>query len=244
MYFTRPLRFNLRTLLLLVGLHIAFANPALAQDDDDDFFIFEEDESTQIADPFESINRATFALNDSLYRGVLKPVAVGFRVVPEPARIGLSNFFTNLGTPISAINALLQLDLPNAGSEAARFVINSTVGILGFFDPATDMGIEQDREDLGQTLARYGVGNGFYLVIPFYGYSSLRDGLGTLGNAAINPVYNPLSLGEILALTVAEAETTLSLDEDTYEALYDASIDPYIFFRTSYIQNRAGRVEE
>lgn len=238
------LRQSVKILLLLSGLQFGMSGSALAQDDDDDFFIFEEDESTQIADPFESINRATFAFNDSLYRGVLKPVAVAFRVVPEPARISLSNFFSNLGTPISAINALLQLDLPNTGTEVSRFVINSTIGILGFFDPATSMGIEQDTEDLGQTLGRYGIGNGFYLVVPFYGYSTLRDGLGTLGNTALNPVNNPLSVGEIFALTLADAETTLSLDEDTYEALYDASIDPYIFFRTSYIQNRAGNIEE
>jgi len=244
MYSTRPLRHCVRFFLLLAGLQFALTNTVLAQDDDDDFFFFEEESSTQIADPFESINRATFAFNDSLYRGVLKPVAVAFRVVPEPARIGLSNFFSNLGTPISAINALLQLDLRNTGTEVSRFLINSTIGILGFFDPATDMGIEEDQEDLGQTLARYGIGNGFYLVIPFYGYSSLRDGLGTLADTALNPVNDPLSYGEILALTVADAETTLSLDEDTYEALYDASIDPYIFFRTSYVQNRAGSVEE
>ena len=243
MFAKLSIRQSVKILLLLGGLQIAMSGSALAQDDDD-FFIFEEDESTQIADPFESINRATFAFNDSLYRGVLKPVAVAFRVVPEPARIGLSNFFSNLGTPISAINALLQLDLPNTGSEVSRFVINSTIGILGFFDPATSMGIEQDTEDLGQTLGRYGIGNGFYLVIPFYGYSTLRDGLGTLGNTALNPVNDPLSVGEIFALTLADAETTLSLDEDTYEALYDASIDPYIFFRTSYVQNRAGNIEE
>jgi phospholipid-binding lipoprotein MlaA len=229
-------------LFALLGLQLCLIGPVYAQDDDDDFFEF--DEGPQIADPLESLNRATFALNDSLYRGVLKPVAVAFRVVPEPARISLSNFFSNLGTPISAINALLQLDLPNAGTEASRFAINSTLGILGLFDPAGSMGIEQDNEDLGQTLGRYGVGHGFYVVIPFLGFSSLRDGLGSLGNTAINPVLDPLSTGEIIALNLAQAETTLSLDPDTYEALYQSAIDPYIFFRTSYIQNRAGRVEE
>ncbi len=234
---------GIRTLVLLV-LPFALLTPAAAQDDDDDFFIFEEDEGPQIADPFESINRATFALNDSLYRGVLKPVAVAFRVVPEPVRVSLSNFFGNIGTPISAINALLQLDLPNAGTEASRFVINSTIGILGLFDPASSMGLEQETEDLGQTLGRYGVGHGFYVVIPFLGFSSLRDGLGSLGNTAMDPVIDSLSAGEIIALNLAEAETTLSLDQDTYEALYQSAIDPYIFFRSSYVQNRSGNVEE
>ncbi len=207
----------LRTLLTVFSLQLCLATTAAAQDDDDDFFEF--DEGPQIADPFETINRATFSLNDSLYRGLLKPVAVAFRVVPEPARVSVSNFFSNLGTPISAINALLQLDLPNAGTEASRFVINTTVGILGLFDPASSMGLAQETEDLGQTLGRYGIGHGFYVVIPFLGFSSLRDGLASLGNTAIDPVLNPLSTGEIIALNLGEAETSLSLDADTYEAL-------------------------
>jgi len=232
---------NYRAILGLIGLQFCLCIPVYAQDDDD-FFVFDEEEGPQIADPFESLNRATFALNDTMYRRILKPVAVGFREVPEPARVAFSNFYSNLVTPVSAINALLQLDLPNTGTEVSRFLINSTVGILGLFDPASSMGIEQDTEDLGQTLARWGVGHGFFLVVPFYGFSSLRDGLGDLGNAAINPVYNSLSNGEIVGLYLLDAEISLSFDEDTYEALYQSSIDPYIFFRTSYIQNRAGSV--
>jgi phospholipid-binding lipoprotein MlaA len=229
----------------LLGLLLLVSAAALAQDDDD-FFVFdeEEDTGTVIADPLESLNRVTFAFNDKLYRGVLKPVAKGLRVLPEPVLVSGSNFFSNLGAPVSAISALLQFDLPNAGTEIARFAVNTTLGILGLFDPATDMGLAQDEEDLGQTLARYGVGHGFYLVLPFYGSSSLRDTFGTVATAAINPVYDNLETGEIIAINLSAAEAALALDQDTYEAFYDSALDPYIFFRSAWLQNRAGKVEQ
>lgn len=239
-----------RTLFpLLLGLSLALANTAvLAQEEDDDFFVFDEEENDTptIADPLESINRVTFAFNDKMYRVVMKPIARGLRVLPEPVRNSGSNFFNNLGTPVSAINALLQLDLPNAGTEVSRFLLNSTFGILGLFDPATHMGIIRDNEDLGQTLGRYGMGQGFYVVLPFIGASSLRDGLGLFGDAAINPVYDQLGMSttEIIGARALEAEIKLSLDQDTYEAFYDSALDPYIFFRSAYTQNRAGRVDE
>lgn len=233
--------------ILLISLLAGLASSALyAQEDDDDFFIFdeEEDDSQSIADPLEGLNRASFALNDSLYRGIMKPIARGLRVLPVPVRTSGANFFDNLGTPVSAINALLQFDLPNTGTELSRFVINTTIGILGIFDPATDLGLVRDQEDLGQTLGRYGIGHGFYLVIPFLGPSSLRDGLGSIGNTAMNPVYWELHNDAAIPITIVDAEITLSLDQDTYEALYESSLDPYIFFRSAYVQNRAGRVEE
>jgi phospholipid-binding lipoprotein MlaA len=232
--------------LALVLLLAVMGAGAQAQEDDDDFFIFdeEEDDSPSIADPFESLNRASFAFNDTLYRGVLKPVARGLRVIPRPVRTSGANFFDNLFTPVSAVNALLQFDLPNTGTEVSRFLINSTIGLFGFFDPATDLGIARDTEDLGQTLGRYGLGHGFYLVVPFFGNSSLRDGLGSFGNAAMQPLYDNLVTGEILAINAVNAEITLSLDQDTYEAFYDSALDPYIFFRSAYVQNRAGRVEQ
>lgn len=233
--------------ILFFALLTGMASPALlAQEDDDDFFIFdeEEDDSPSIADPLEGLNRASFALNDALYRGVMKPIARGLRVFPAPVRTSGANFFDNLGTPISAINALLQLDLPNTGTELSRFVINTTIGLLGFFDPATDLGIARDEEDLGQTLGKYGVGHGFYLVIPFRGPSSLRDVLGSIGNTAMNPLYWELHDDAAIPVNLVDAEISLSLDQDTYEAFYDSSLDPYTFFRSAYVQNRAGRVEE
>lgn len=229
-------------------LTLAFLSPLALSQDDEDFFVFDEEEEDfiEIADPFESLNRATFSFNDKIYRNLLKPVAVGYRVVPEPARISISNVFSNLHTPVSAANALLQLDLPNTGTEISRFIINSTIGILGLFDPAAAMGIEQDNEDLGQTLAHYGIGHGFYVVVPLFGSYSLRDGIASFGDNALSPLYKEWDpeTPEYLAFRLLEAETALSLDENTYEAFYKSALDPYIFFRSAYIQNRSGAVEQ
>lgn len=234
-----------RRLLLLCLLSAFAAGPLLAQDDDE-FFVFdeEEDQVPPVADPLESFNRASFALNDKLYRGVLKPVARGLRVLPVGLRTSLANFFDNLGTPVSAISALLQADPKNAATELSRFVINTTVGIAGLLDPATDMGLVEDTEDLGQALGRFGVGHGFYLVIPLMGPSSLRDMIGSSATAAVNPLYWDLDSGEIIALNLTDAEIALSLDQDTYESFYDSALDPYIFFRSAWEQNRAGQVRE
>ena len=236
-----------RALALLLLLFPAMAmaqDPAADTFEDEDFFVFDEggEEEPEIADPFEGFNRAMFSFNDTLYRAVLKPVARGLRVLPVPVRSSVNNFFANLGTPISAISALLQGDLPNAGSELGRFGVNSTLGILGLFDPATGMGLEQDNEDMGQTLARYGIGSGPYLVLPLLGSSSVRDGFGFGINAMLNPVNTDLDVGEIVAIQLLNVEIALSLDEDTYEAFYDDALDPYIFFRSAWVQNREGRI--
>lgn len=228
--------------LLAFGLLLGSV-PLQAQEDDDDFFVFDEDgETPTVADPFEPVNRAIFGFNDKAYRYVLKPVARGLRVLPTPVRVSMSNFFTNLRAPISAFSALLQADPKNAGSEAARFVVNTTVGIVGLFDPATSMGLIQDEEDLGQTLGRWGVGHGFYIVMPFVGPTSLRDVAGQIPSNTWNPLYRNLDNGEIIAINVVSGEVELSLDQDTYEAFYDSALDPYAFFRSAWEQNRAGRV--
>ncbi|MDC0598781.1 VacJ family lipoprotein [Gammaproteobacteria bacterium] len=233
-------------LFLSFVLSIFLAPVSLAQDDDD-FFIFdeEEEEIKEVADPLEPFNRAMFTFNDKLYRGVLKPVAIGYRRVPEPARISVSNFLDNLETPVSSVNALVQLDIKNAVTESSRFLINSTIGLFGLFDPATKMGLERETEDLGQTLGRYGVGHGFYLVLPLSGPSSLRDGISRVGNnIRANPMLDDLSNGDFIVLRLIDAETALSLDQDSYEAFYESALDPYIFFRSSYIQRRDAQVAQ
>ena len=218
---------------------------ALAQEAEDDFF-FSDDEmiDDEIADPFESLNRLVFAANDRLYRIVLSPVVRTYRLVPQPVRISISNFYSNLTAPISAINAPLQLDEPNAGTEISRFGINSTIGLLGFFDPATGMGIMEDREDFGQTLGRYGLDHGFYLVLPVLGFSSFRDLGGRAGDSLLNPinhVWDP-ETDEYIGWQALDAVNDLSFDVDAYTSLYDSALDPYVFFRSAYVQNRAGAV--
>jgi len=223
---------------------LAAATCATAQDEDDDFFVFDEEEEQgpSVADPLEGFNRAIFAFNDKIYRGVLKPVARGLRVLPVPVRTSLSNFFANLRAPVSSASALLQGDVRNAGSELGRFLLNSTIGIVGLFDPATPAGLVRDEEDLSQTLGRWGLGPGFYLVMPFIGPSSLRDFPGMMASNALNPLYDNLERGEMIGINIAAAEVALSLDQDTYEALYDGALDPYLFFRSAWAQSRAGRI--
>jgi phospholipid-binding lipoprotein MlaA len=233
---------------LLILLCLLFTSSLVySQEEEDDFFFFEEETfEEEIADPFESINRVMFNFNDKMYRAVLSPAVKTYRVVPEGARVSISNFYDNLTAPISAINALLQLDIPNAASEIYRFGINSTIGILGLFDPASRWGFEQDREDLGQTLAYYGVGHGFYVVLPFIGFSSLRDTTGRVGNGALNPInhiWDP-DLDEWLVFQSLDAVNDFSFNVDTYTSLYDSALDPYVFFRSAYVQNREGAVNQ
>ncbi|HEY0963949.1 MAG TPA: VacJ family lipoprotein [Pseudomonadales bacterium] len=213
--------------------------------DDEEFFVFDEDEdesATAIADPLERVNRVTFAFNDKMYRVVLLPIARGLRVLPEPVRIAGSNFFDNLTGPVSSFSALLQGDVRNSATELGRFVLNTTAGMAGLFDVATDVGLEADREDLGQTMGKYGIGHGFYLVLPFAGPSSLRDAVGLSTTQRINPLYDNLHTDEVIAINVVQAEIALSLDRDTYVSMYDQALDPYAFFRSAWVQNRAGQV--
>jgi phospholipid-binding lipoprotein MlaA len=231
-------------LRLLPLLAVLASTPVLAQDDEE-FFDFDEVESSvTVPDPLESFNRASFALNDKLYRGFLKPVARGMRVLPVPVRTSLSNFFINLVAPVSAASALLQGDAHNAATEAGRFILNTTAGLGGFLDPATGIGLIQDEEDIGQMLARWGVGHGFYLVVPLYGPTSLRDMAGSIANNKANPLYGNLVTGEIIGINVTGSEILLSLDQDTYEAFYESSLDPYVFFRSAWAQNRQGMIDQ
>ncbi|MEJ2201948.1 MAG: VacJ family lipoprotein [Desulfuromonadaceae bacterium] len=235
-----------KILLLLALLTLLSVGAVCAADDE---FILEEDpfaeeEVAPIADPLESVNRGIFWVNDKLYVFLFKPVARGLRVVPEPIRISTSNVFSNLGTPVRAVNNLLQLKIVDTLGEITRFIVNSTIGIAGLFDPAAAMGVPKKEEDFGQTLGHYGIGQGFYLVLPVLGPSSLRDGVGRVGDYFADPLTYLLSQEELLALRTAEKETELSLDKDTYDKIRKHELDPYLFVRNAYIQLRAAEVEK
>ncbi len=202
-------------------------------------------EEISVWDPLEPVNRGIFWFNDGAYRYVIKPVAKGFRVVPKPVRKSGANFFSNLLTPMRVINSLLQLKLKKTGTELARFGINTTIGIAGLFDPADKhFNLEKHSEDFGQTLASYGVGHGFYIVIPILGPSSLRDGVGVLGDALVDPIYYAFNNQDALAAKALDTINYLSLDNDSYEALTDDSIDPYLSIRDAYLQSRKQSVAE
>lgn len=207
---------------------------------------FAEGKTTiEVHDPIEPFNRGMFWVNDKLYFYLFKPVARGLRVIPEPGRISLSNFFSNLTTPVRFANCLLQLKFIDATHELSRFVVNSTLGIGGLFDPATKVGkIPKKKEDFGQTLGRYGVGPGFYLVLPVLGPSNVRDTAGLAGDYYLDPwTYMADSEDWLIAKTV-DKENELSLDEDTYEDIKKQALDPYLFIRNAYAQRREGQIKK
>lgn len=211
---------------------------------ENDPFADEDTQQLQIYDPIEPVNRGVFWVNDKLYFYLFKPIAKGWRVVPEPARVSVGNVFDNLSAPVRMVNSLLQFKLKAAGSELYRFIVNSTVGLAGLFDPATKLGVPQHDEDLGQTFGHYGAGSGFYLVLPILGPSNLRDGVGRIGDAFLYPLTYSLRSEELLATKFVESENELSLDKDTYEGIKKHEIDPYLFIRNAYEQRRAAKISE
>jgi phospholipid-binding lipoprotein MlaA len=229
--------------------HSKSAEGSQSQITDEDFDLLEEEPSgkvAEISDPLEPVNRLVFGLNDVLYSWVLIPVSQFYTdVAPEPARIGIRNFFNNVTTPIRYANCLLQGKGEGAKAELDRFLINTTEGILGFGDPAKDKhGIEAVYEDLGQTLAVHGFGNGWYLVIPLLGPSTLRDAVGGVGDLFLNPVFylEPCELR--LGVSGGKQTNESSFHIGEYESLKADTIDHYIAIRQTYRQYRNKKIEE
>jgi phospholipid-binding lipoprotein MlaA len=207
--------------------------------------VFEEE--LVVSDPLEAFNRAMFAFNDVLYMYGLRPLKTVYRVVPEPMRESIARFFSNLSTPIRFANSVLQIKLGDAGREAGRFVINSTLGIGGLFDPAQSVfEISKKEEDFGQTLGRWGLGGGPYLVLPVVGPTNLRDAGGRLVDTWFEPAWYLLGqeTGYYLIEETSVGFNELSLDPDTYETIRVEQLDPYLFIRDAYVQRRAAKVAE
>jgi phospholipid-binding lipoprotein MlaA len=197
-----------------------------------------------IADPLEPVNRIMYGFNDVAYFWVVKPVTHAYAgVVPKPARIGIGNFFHNVATPPRLVNCLLQGKGSAAGTELRRFAINTTAGVLGFGDPAHDQwGLEPAEEDLGQTLAVYGFGNGCYVVWPLLGPSTLRDSVGMLGDQFLNPIRYVEPEEVSIGISVESAVNDGSLHIGEYEAFKSAAVDPYVAMRGAYVQYRKKQI--
>ena len=205
-----------------------------------------EEEGVQIADPLYPWNNAMYQFNDKLYFWVMKPVAKGYSYVfPEDIRIAVGNFFYNLITPVRFVSDVLQLKMKNAGNELVRLVYNSTAGVFGLVDAAkTDFNISRHDEDLGQTLGTYGIGNGFYIVWPFIGPSSLRDTVGLVGDGFLTPVYYVNPWEASLGIEAYDKINDTSLHIGDYEDLKESAVDPYVAIRDAYTQHRKKEVEE
>lgn len=210
------------------------------EDEDDLSFLDDEDEVIEVYDPFETFNRGVFWFNDKAYFYVMKPVAKGWRwLSPEPLRLGIRNFFSNLRAPIRFFNAAFQGKFRDAGNELTRFGVNSTLGIGGLYDPAkAHFGIERKIEDTGQTLAHYGVGPGPYLVLPFLGPSNVRDGIGLFGDVYLSLVPAVFEHRGYWIAVTGDVINFLAIDKDTYEGIVNDSLDPYLFLRNAYGQYR------
>jgi len=200
-------------------------------------------DAPKISDPFILINKAFFHFNDKFYHYILKPAAKGYDyIMPAPFQKSINNFFTNISAPVRLANCLLQGKTQKGADEFRGFVINSTAGLFGFFNPAK---IKKDsEEDFGQTLAFYSVDNGFYLVLPFLGPTTARD----FSGSAINYFLHPFSYIEdtevVLGIRGLERLNYTSLDPEKYERLIKSAMDPYELVKDGYLQIRAEKIKK
>lgn len=205
----------------------------------------QQSERVAKVDPFESINRAVFTFNENADEYVVKPAAEAYKfVLPEFIRTGVTNFFSNIGDVFVAANNLLQGKPVNAANDIGRFLVNSTIGILGFFDVATDAGLEKNQEDFGQTLGVWGLSDGPYVVLPFFGPSSVRDTAGFVVDVKTNFILNSNHLNDDqkIGTTVLRVINYRANLLEASQLLEDAAFDKYSFLRDSYLQRRRNQV--
>ena len=194
-------------------------------------------------DPWEGYNRSMFRFNDAVDTAVLKPVATAYRdVVPQPVRTGVGNVLGNLGDPWIALNNLLQGKVAEGMSDLMRFALNSTWGLLGLLDIASEAGLPKHDEDLGQTLGRWGVGEGAYIVLPFFGPRTVRDAVALpadmMGNEPFSIDHVP-TRNTVLGMRVVHGRSVLLGADRT---LKEAALDRYAFVRDFYLEQRRYKV--
>lgn len=218
-------------LVLLLGTTLGLAGCATTGDDRDP------------RDPLEDFNRSVFKFNDSLDRAIIRPVARGYaRVMPAPVNQGVTNFFNNLSDVRSALNNLLQFKIGRAFSDVGRIAVNSTLGILGLMDVASNINLPRYNEDFGQTLGVWGFGPGPYLVLPVVGPSSGRDGVGFVVDWFTDPLYyldDPVVAWSLRGLDLVDTRADLLSASRVFE---QAALDPYAFIRDAYLQRRRNLV--
>lgn len=222
---------NFKVLLpAICGLSLAAASPAFAGDDE------KTAKNGGTNDPLESLNRITSGFNALFRQAILDPVVDVYQfVTPDPVEEIISNAASNLSEPITIGSSLLQGDTENAGVATQRFLINSTIGVAGLGDPATEMGLEQRREDLGQAFGANGVEPGPHIVLPILGPSNLRDAAGDI----LTGIASPLPLAGKIAGSAVE----YSVKQDAINAIGENALDRYVAEREAYEQNRAYKIK-
>ena len=210
----------------------------------------------EVKDCFETLNRATFAFNMGLDKVVFKPVSKGYRMLPSPIRTGTSNALNNLSNLITVPNNILQGDFSSAANNSARFLINTTIGIVGIFDPANSFGFEKgEKEDFGQTLGVMGVGEGCYLVLPVLGPSTVRDTVGSLISMNGGDVWYNVTVrddeeyvkefkeSDYWASRVASGVDFRAKNLEAFDAMEKNSVDLYATVRSLYLQDRKKKIK-
>ena len=210
-------------------------------------------EEKKVKDCFEKINRATFAFNMALDKTLFRPVALGYRKLPSPIRVGTSNALNNLSNLVTIPNNILQGDFRAAGNNSIRFIINSTIGIVGIFDPANTLGFKKlEKEDFGQTFGAMGIGEGCYLVLPVLGPSTVRDAVGSLvsisgGDAWYNvTVKNDtqyLKESDYYFSKLSEGVDFRAKNLESFDSLEKTSVDFYATVRSLYLQDRERKIK-
>ena len=209
-------------------------------------------EEKDVKDCFEKVNRATFAFNMALDKVLFRPVAIGYRKLPSPIRTGTSNALNNLSNLVTIPNNILQGDFKAAGSNSIRFIINTTLGIVGIFDPANALGFEKlEKEDFGQTFGTMGIGEGCYLVLPVIGPSTVRDAVGSLismtgGDAWYNVTIRNdtryFNESDYYFSKLGEGVDFRAKNLESFDSLEKNSIDFYATVRSLYLQDRKRKI--
>ena len=240
---------NIKSLIIII--YVIFFNYSVLSDEADKVTTTSSDFETtytedEIYDPIEPINRAIFGFNNIADKIILEPAAKTYRTLPSPIQSGISNFLSNLRAPLVIVNQLLQGQGGNAAESTGRFLVNTTAGVFGLFDVADKIGLEEKQEDYGQTLATWGVGDGFYVVLPIFGPSNLRDTAGLLLTVATDPL-NAYAVREGEGWIVPIRTATNAVDKrskiiEEVNAMRNNSVDYYAAVRSSYQQNRKAAI--
>ena len=231
---------SLKIILLILAIQLTVVSSSYSED-------------REVKDCFEKINRATFAFNMALDKVLFRPVAAGYRRLPSPLRTGTSNALNNLSNLVTIPNNILQGDFKAAGNNSARFIINTTIGIVGIFDPANALGFEKlEKEDFGQTFGAMGIGEGCYLVLPVIGPSTVRDAVGSLvsmtgGDAWYNvTVKNDtqyLKESDYYLSKLGEGIDFRAKNFESFDSLKKNSVDFYATVRSLYLQDRERKIK-
>ena len=240
-------------LIIILFSQFQLLNAIAASDGEVEISSKKSDDQKVVKDCFETVNRGIFAFNQGLDKALFKPLAKGYRKLPQPIRSGTSNALNNLGNVVTIPNNILQGQIKDASMNSLRFIINSTLGIAGIFDVASYYGIEKrDREDYGQTLGTLGVGEGCYFVLPVLGPTTVRDSIGSLANVAGGDAWYNVTVAnntqyfnesDYYFTRVLSGVDFRAKNLEAFDSLENTSIDLYASIRSLYLQDRQRKIE-